>query len=98
MQPEWRAITTFMEETPADLGNLKKIRTAVAEIYYLEDGPTDGSPVFLLHGFPDDPGGFDSVVTHIGGRGLRVIRPYLRGFGPTMVHQAAARNGQMAAL
>ena len=88
-----------VRETLVDLEkNLKKVRTAVAEIYYLEDGPTDGSPVFLLHGFPDDPGGFDSVVTHIGGRGLRVIRPYLRGFGPTMVHQAAARNGQMAAL
>jgi pimeloyl-ACP methyl ester carboxylesterase len=88
-----------MEETSVDLeGKLKKVRTAVAEIYYFEDGPTDGSPVFLFHGFPDDPGGFNPVVTHIGGRGLRVIRPYLRGFGPTIVHQAMARNGQMAAL
>jgi pimeloyl-ACP methyl ester carboxylesterase len=88
-----------MQERPVDLGGkLKKVRTAVAEIYYLEDGPTDGSPVFLLHGFPDDPGGFDSVVTHIGGHGLRVIRPYLRGFGSTVVHQPTARTGQMAAL
>lgn len=88
-----------MEVTSVDLeGKLKRVRTAVAEICYLEDGPPDGSPVILLHGFPDDPGGFDHVVKHIGGRGLRVIRPYLRGFGPTVVHQPAARNGQMAAL
>jgi hypothetical protein len=56
---------------------LKKAQTAVAEIYYLENGPADGSPVLLLHGFPDDPGGFNSVVMHIRGRGLRVIHPYL---------------------
>ena len=77
---------------------LNKAQTAVAEICYLEDGPADGSPMFLLHGFPDDPGGFDSVVTQIRGRGLRVIRPYLRGFGPTQIHQPAARTGQAAAL
>jgi pimeloyl-ACP methyl ester carboxylesterase len=77
---------------------LKKARTAVAEICYLEDGSADGSPMFLLHGFPDDPGGFDSVVMQIKGCGLRVIRPYLRGFGSTQVHQSAAQTGQAAAL
>jgi pimeloyl-ACP methyl ester carboxylesterase len=88
-----------VQETSVNEGaKLKKAQTAVAEIYYLENGPADGSPVLLLHGFPDDPGGFDSVVVHIRGRGLRVIRPYLRGFGPTQVHQPAARNGQLAAL
>jgi pimeloyl-ACP methyl ester carboxylesterase len=88
-----------MQERSIELeGNLKKVRTDVAEIYYLENGPTDGSPVFLLHGFPDDPGGFEPVVTHIGGGRFRVIRPYLRGFGPTVVYQSAARNGQTAAL
>src|ERR1700729_3877172 len=88
-----------MHQTSVDQeGNLKNVRTPVAEIYYREDGPTDGSPMFLLHGFPDDPGGFDSVVMQMKGRGLRVIRPYLRGFGPTEVHQPAARTGQAAAL
>ena len=77
---------------------LKKSQTAVADIYYMDDGPADGSPVLMLHGFPDDPGGFNSVLMHIKGRGLRVIRPYLRGFGPTQVYQAAARTGQAAAL
>ena len=40
----------------------KSVRTAVASVSYFEDGPLDGSPVFLLHGFPDDPTGFDKVV------------------------------------
>jgi pimeloyl-ACP methyl ester carboxylesterase len=88
-----------MEETSVDQGGkLKKVVTPVAEIYYLENGPADGTPMLLLHGFPDDPGGFDPVVTHLTDRGWRVIRPYLRGFGPTRVHQPAARNGQLAAL
>jgi pimeloyl-ACP methyl ester carboxylesterase len=88
-----------MEETSVDQGGkLKKVETAVAEIYYLENGPADGTPMLLLHGFPDDPNGFNSVVMHLRGRGLRVIRPYLRGFGQTRVHQEAARNGQLAAL
>lgn len=88
-----------MEETSVDQGGkLKKVETSVAEIYYLENGPADGTPMLLLHGFPDNPGGFDSVVTHLMDRGWRVIRPYLRGFGPTRVHEPAARNGQLAAL
>src|SRR5271165_1037074 len=37
----------------------RSVRTAVATISYLEDGPSDGSPVFFLHGFPDDRTGFD---------------------------------------
>ena len=80
-----------MEETSVDQGGkLKKVETPVAEIYYLENGPADGTPMLLLHGFPDNPGGFDSVVTHLMDRGWRVIRPYLRGFGPTRVHEPAA--------
>jgi pimeloyl-ACP methyl ester carboxylesterase len=88
-----------VQETSIDQGaKLKKAQTAVGEICYLEDGPTDGSPMLLLHGFPDDPGGFDAVVMNIRDRGLRMIRPYLRGFGPTEVHQLTARTGQSAAL
>jgi pimeloyl-ACP methyl ester carboxylesterase len=76
----------------------RSVRTAVATIYYLEDGPSDGSPVFLLHGFPDDPKGFDKVVDRISNHGLHLIRPFLRGFGPTEVNQPGARSGEAAAL
>ena len=32
--------------------NLKKIRAGVLEIAYVESGPVEGPPVFLMHGFP----------------------------------------------
>jgi pimeloyl-ACP methyl ester carboxylesterase len=76
----------------------KSVRTAVATISYLENGPSDGRPLFLLHGFPDDPMGFDKVVDLISNHGLRLIRPFLRGFGPTEVNEPGARSGEAAAL
>jgi pimeloyl-ACP methyl ester carboxylesterase len=33
---------------------LKKIKAGVLEIAYAEHGPQDGTPVFLMHGFPYD--------------------------------------------
>jgi pimeloyl-ACP methyl ester carboxylesterase len=52
----------------------------------------------LLHGFPDDPKGFDKVVDRISNHGLRLIRPFLRGFDPTEVNEPGARSGEAAAL
>ena len=50
------------QETSVDQGaKLKKAQTAFAEIYYLENGPADGSPVLRAR-FPGDPAGFDSEV------------------------------------
>lgn len=77
---------------------LRTVRTRVAAISYLEDGPLDGRPVFLLHGFPDDPTGFDKVIDRINQGSLRLIRPFLRGFGPTEVHEPEARSGEAGAL
>ena len=76
----------------------RTVRTAVATISYLEDGPLDGRPVFLLHGFPDDPTGFDKVIDRINNGSLRLIRPFLRGFGPTEVNDRNARSGEAGAL
>src|SRR5208283_2228893 len=49
------------EASKNHLTERRSVRTAVATISYLEDGPSDGSPVFFLHGFPDDPKGLDKV-------------------------------------
>lgn len=62
-------------------------------------GPESGTPVVLLHGFPDDVRTYDSVVGPLAAAGLRVVVPYLRGYGPTRYRDPATpRSGQQAAL
>jgi pimeloyl-ACP methyl ester carboxylesterase len=62
-------------------------------------GPPDGTPVVLLHGFPDDARAWDGVAPPLAAAGLRVVVPYLRGYGPTRYRDAATpRSGQQAAL
>jgi pimeloyl-ACP methyl ester carboxylesterase len=76
------------------------IDTPVAEIEYLEDGDPGGRPVVLLHGFPDIPATWDPVVGLLP-PGLRIVRPYLRGYGRSRVRSAQwddAGGGQVAAL
>jgi pimeloyl-ACP methyl ester carboxylesterase len=77
----------------------KTVRTATLEIAYLESGPTDGVPVILLHGFPDDPRCYDDVAPLLAAAGCRVLAPWLRGYGPTrFLDPATPRSGQQAAL
>ncbi|WP_166404621.1 alpha/beta fold hydrolase [Labedella endophytica] len=73
------------------------MRTPHAELEYLDEGPTDGRPVVLVHGFPDEPSTWDGVVAALP-EGLRVIRPTLRGVGRSRVIDPLARSGQVAAL
>jgi pimeloyl-ACP methyl ester carboxylesterase len=42
--------------------NLKFVQTPVLEIAYEDDGPPDGAPVILLHGWPDAPRGWMKVA------------------------------------
>jgi pimeloyl-ACP methyl ester carboxylesterase len=74
------------------------VRTAVAEIGYLESGQSDGFPVLFLHGFPDDAHTWDRVVAELEGLPLRLIRPFQRGFGPSRVTAIEAHSGEVAAL
>jgi pimeloyl-ACP methyl ester carboxylesterase len=76
------------------------IDTPVAEIEYLEDGDPGGRPVVLLHGFPDVPATWDAVIGLLP-PDLRIVRPYLRGYGRTQVRSDEwnqAGGGQVAAL
>lgn len=45
------------------------------------EGPANGSPILLLHGFPDDHTLFDKQVPALVAAGHRVIVPDLLGFG-----------------
>lgn len=81
--------------TPA----VKTIPAGSLSVAYEEHGPAGGQAVLLLHGFPYDPRAFDRVAPALAARGLRVIVPYLRGYGPTRFLSAdTLRSGQQAAL
>src|SRR6476661_6951801 len=68
-------------------------------IAYEESGREEGTPVFLMHGFPYDIRAYDRVTEYLLKDDFRIIVPYLRGFGPTKFLSAnTIRSGQQAAL
>jgi len=78
---------------------IKKIHAGVLEIAYVELGPSDGAPVFLMHGFPYDIHTYAEVAPILVQAGCRVIVPYLRGYGPTrFLSSDTPRSGEQAAL
>lgn len=64
------------------------------------DGAPQGPAVVLLHGFPDSTATWDDVVTDLlmHDPGLRIVRPYIRGHGPTTVHDGTVVTAETAAL
>ena len=78
---------------------MASVRTGLLEVAFVEDGPANGWPVILAHGFPYDVHAFDAVAPRLAQAGARVIRPYVRGYGPTrFLSEDTMRSGQQAAL
>ncbi|MEZ2416473.1 alpha/beta fold hydrolase [Luteibacter sp. RCC_6_2] len=78
---------------------LKQIKAGSLDVGYAEDGPANGKPVILLHGWPYDIHSFVEVAPILAAAGYRVIVPYLRGYGTTrFLSPDTPRNGQQAAL
>jgi pimeloyl-ACP methyl ester carboxylesterase len=78
---------------------IRHVRTATLDVAFEESGAADGTPVFLMHGWPYDPHCYDEVVPLLAAAGGRVIVPFLRGFGATRFLAAdTLRSGQQAAL
>jgi pimeloyl-ACP methyl ester carboxylesterase len=78
---------------------LKNVDAGVLNVSYAEDGPADGLPVILLHGWPYDIYSYVDVAPLLAAKGFRVLVPFLRGYGSTrFLSQSAFRNGQQAAL
>lgn len=74
-------------------------RTALLDIGYEAVGSANGPAVVLLHGFPYDVRSFDGVRGLLVEHDVRIIVPYLRGFGPTRFRaESTQRSGQQAAL
>src|SRR5579862_581406 len=78
---------------------LKQVNAGLLSVSYVEEGPPDGPPVILLHGWPYDIYSFIDVAPVLASAGYRVIVPYLRGYGPTrFLSEATDRNGQQSVV
>lgn len=68
-------------------------------VAYESFGATGAPAAVLLHGFPYDVAAVRAAAERLAARGLHVVAPYLRGYGPTRFSDAATlRSGQQAAL
>ena len=78
---------------------MHRVVTGALVVAFEAHGPVDGPPVVLLHGFPYDPRSYDRVAPALATHGMRVVVPYLRGYGPTRFRNATTpRSGEQAAL
>ena len=79
--------------------SLKQVDAGLLNVGYAEDGPSDGPPVVLLHGWPYDIHSYVDVAPLLAAKGYRVIVPYLRGFGTTrFLASDTFRNGQQSVV
>jgi pimeloyl-ACP methyl ester carboxylesterase len=93
------ASATAPSTHPTAFKPLKQIHAGDFNVGYAEDGPPDGKPVILLHGWPYDIYSYVDVAPALGAAGYRVIIPFLRGYGSTrFLSEETPRNGQPAAL
>jgi pimeloyl-ACP methyl ester carboxylesterase len=77
----------------------RQIRAGALDVALYEAGPADGTPVFLMHGFPYDIHTYADVAPLLAAKGCRVYVPSLRGFGGTrFISDATPRSGEQAAL
>ncbi len=85
--------------TSTSFGALKQIDAGVLNVGYAEAGPSGGSVVMLLHGWPYDIYSFVEVAPVLAEKGYRVIVPYLRGYGTTrFLSSETLRNGQQSVV
>ena len=77
-------------------------QTHFAETHFLNIGYEingEGTPLLLLHGWPDDVRTWDKVTGALVQNGYQTIAPYLRGYGPTTFrHRHHMRSGQVVAF
>ena len=73
--------------------------TPLLHVAYLDEGPRDGQPLLLLHGWPDDARTWREVIPVLNRAGYRTLAPWLRGFGGTRFRsRTTMRSGEMVAM
>jgi len=91
--------TPPIQSVTPTFGPVKQINAGVLNIGYVDIGPTDGSPVILLHGWPYDIHSYVDVAPLLASAGYRVIVPYMRGFGTTtFLSSETFRNAQQSVV
>ncbi|MFE6257344.1 alpha/beta fold hydrolase [Agromyces sp. NPDC057865] len=86
-------------DTANGFGELRHVDAGELNIAYVDAGPSDGTTVLLLHGWPYDIRSFAEVIPRLTEAGYRVLAPYLRGHGGTVFRDAGTpRNAQQSIL
>jgi pimeloyl-ACP methyl ester carboxylesterase len=79
--------------------SISNAKTDLLDMAYERSGSEAGRPVFLIHGWPDDPRTWDRLLPALHAQGYQTIAPYLRGVGPTrFLHPSSTRSGEIIAL
>ena len=78
----------------------RTLQTSGVEFSYRDLGSPQGTPVLLLHGFPDAANAWDALIDRLkpSKTGLRLLVPSMRGYGATLVRKDNLLSGQRAAL
>ncbi|MEQ1953827.1 alpha/beta hydrolase [Mesorhizobium sp. CN2-181] len=85
--------------TANGFGPIKQVDAGLLNVGYAEEGPADGAPVILLHGWPYDIHTYADVAHFLAAEGFRVIVPHLRGYGTTrFLLDQTMRDGQQSAI
>jgi pimeloyl-ACP methyl ester carboxylesterase len=93
------AATVTWHANNTSFSPLKQIDAGVLNVGYAEDGPANGPPVVLLHGWPYDIHSFVDVAPLLASAGYRVIVPHLRGHGTTrFLSDQTFRNAQQSVV
>ena len=71
------------KKTIMDNATLKYLDVSSGKLAYFDLG--EGQPVVLLHGFPDTPHTFESMVSELVKAGFRCIIPYMPGYGESFL-------------
>ena len=67
------------------MGIMLPMRTVIRDeltFEVVEDGPPDGDPVLLLHGFPQRASSWAGVAARLAARGYHCVAPDQRGYSP----------------
>ena len=92
-------VSSSTRATNKSFPRLKQINAGLLNVGYAAEGPADGPPVILLHGWPYDIHSFVDVAPLLASAGYRVIVPYLRGYGTTtFLSSETFRNAQQSTV